>query len=400
MRPKLLDNFGRALIVCLFSSLAAAAQESPAPSAAQATPASAPPAKLVVQVEYLKGARPAYQSVPEGSWYGAFATVATPQPRAAADRVQAVNVKTRMAEGGRVVEIRVGVHVGERHFDRLEVVGTYHAAAGETVTARDLERVGVAPFVFSVLPVRDADAAPPSVVNLTQSVEAVVTDFSPTPLPRGRLTLRNLSTKGVRAVYIRQVVAGRNRGVGFLKGSEGKTLIEPGGSAEKPFGLTTGESSGAGFMPAAVESLVVAAVVFDDYTHEGEAQHAAMYRAFAEGERAQLPRLMALVREAHASRDVASAEAARRFGEKVAALADEAPPWAAEAVLKGYTGLVSPGPGGWKSAAEVSMHAARRDLLEDLGRFEQKLRESPSEDGFKRWLKQKQAFFEGWLARL
>lgn len=393
MNSEPLNKLGRVLIVCLFASLAAAAQE----KSAQEKPA--PLAKLVVQVEYLKGRRPAFQPIPEGSWYGAFAPSATPRPRAAADTVQAVGVRTRMTEDGRV-EIRVGVHVGERHFDRFEVVGTYYAAAGETVTAADLERVGVAPFVFRVLPVKEADAAPPTVVNLTQSIEGVVTDFKPAPLPRGRLTLRNLSTKGVRAVYLRQVVEGRNRGVGFMRPREGKMLIEPGGSADKTFGLTNGEPAGDAFTPVAVESLVVAAVVFEDYTYEGEAEQAATYRAFAEGERAQLPRLMALVREAHAAPDVGSAEALRRLREKVAALADVAPQAVADAVLKGYTGLGNKEPGHWKSAAEVSMHAARRDLLEDLERFERKFSEAPAENSFKLWLKQKQAFFEGWLARL
>lgn len=406
MRPEPLDRLVRAVIVCLFASLAVAAQEAPLPAAppaaAQEKPSQekpAPLAKLVVQVEYIKGRRPAFQPVPEGSWYGAFASVATPRPRAAADTVQAVGVRTRMADGGRV-EIRVGVHIGERHFDRFEVVGTYYAAAGETVTVGDLERVGVAPFVFSVLPVKDSDAAPPTVVNLTQSIEAVVTDFKAAPLPRGRLTLRNLSTKGVRAVYLRQVVEGRDRGVGFMRQREGKTLIEPGGSAEKTFGLTNGEPSAGGFTPVAVESLVVVTVVFEDYTYEGEAERAAMYRAFSEGERAQLPLLMALVREAHAAPDAGSAGAPRRLMEKVSALRDDAPPWVADAVLKGYAGLKDSEPGHWKSAAEVSMHAARRDLLDDLERFERKLREAPAENGFKSWLKQKQAFFEGWLARL
>src|SRR5690242_6514303 len=67
--------------------------------------------KLVVSVEYFKGAPLAYQKVPGGSWYGRFGRVSTPQPRAASDTVLAVDVQTRL-EGERV-EIQVGVHVGE-----------------------------------------------------------------------------------------------------------------------------------------------------------------------------------------------------------------------------------------------------------------------------------------------
>jgi hypothetical protein len=390
MKLKLLNHLGLTLAACLFASLSAAAQETPAAPAA---------GRLVVQVEYLKGAKPAFQLVPRSSWFGHFATVATPQPRAAADTVLAVDVKTRLGEDGRV-EIRVGVHVGERHFDRLEVVGTYHAAAGETVTAGDLERVGVAPFVFSVMRVNDADAAPPSVVNRTQSIEAVVTEFTPTPLPRGKLTLRNLSSKPVRAVFIRQLVAGRSRLQGYVMGREGKTIMEPGGSAEKIFGTATGEPSASGFTPAAIDSLVVASVVFDDYTYEGEAEAAALKRAFSEGERAQLPPLMALVREAHAAPDVGSPAAPRRLREKVSALADAAPQWAVDAVLKGHSGLEPSQPGRWKSAVEIAMHSTRRELLDELERFEKKFQASPAENSFKLWLKQRQASFEAWLSRL
>ena len=321
MRHRLLSRLGRAAAACLLASLATAAQQSPpdaAPQEAKAQEAGAA-AGLVVEVEYFKGVKPIFQPVPRDSWYGRFGTLAAPRPRAAADKVLAVDVKTRPADGGRV-EIRVGVHVGVRHFDRLEPVGTYHAAVGETVTAAELVRVGVEPFVFRVLPVVGLSSAAPSVVNLTQSIEAVVTDFTPAPLPRGRLTLRNLSSKRVRAVYLMEVVGGSDGSQGFMAEREGKIVMEPGGSAEKDFGVVSGETSDAGFVPAAVKSLVVASVLFDDYTCEGEPRHAALKRAQLEGQRAQLPELIALVRAAQAAPDAETDAAVRRLSEKVASL--------------------------------------------------------------------------------
>ncbi|HEX8502687.1 MAG TPA: hypothetical protein VF659_19040 [Pyrinomonadaceae bacterium] len=398
MRPRPFDKLVRALAACLLASLTAAAQEA-MPAAGAKVEATAAAARLVVRVEYLKGAKPAFQPVPRDSWFGRFGVVATPRPRAAADTVQAVDVKTRPAEGGRV-EIRVGVHVGERHFDRLEAVATYYASAGETVTAGELERVGVAPFVFSVLGVGDVEAAAPAVVNLTQSVEAVVTEFTPAPLPGGKLTLRNLSTKGVRAVYIRQVVNGKNHLVGFAAEREGKFLMGPGGSAESAFGSLTGDAPRGDFVPAAVEALVVASVIFDDYTYEGEPEHAALRRAFAEGQRAQLPRLIALLREALAAPDAESPEAVRRLGERAAALDYEAPPNAVDAVRKNYPGAETGDPGRWKTAVEISMHRMRRELLDDLGRFEKESGAAPAAGGFKGWLGRRRALYEAWLARL
>ncbi|HEY0170956.1 MAG TPA: hypothetical protein VGB98_08030 [Pyrinomonadaceae bacterium] len=403
MRTKLLKHFGRVAALCLLAPLAAGAQESPA-TVSPAAPA-APARRLVVQVEYLKGAKPTFQAVPQDVWYGRFGTVATPRPRPAPDTVLAVDVKMRAGEGGRV-EIRVGVHVGERHFDRLESVATYHAALGEAVTADELAGVGVAPFVFKVLSVGETAAAAPSVQNITQSIEAVVTEFKPAPLPRGKLTLRNLSTKRVRAVYLRQVVEGRNRLQGFVTEREGKTLMEPGGSAEKSFGAVTGEPSAAGFLPVAVESLAVDAVLFEDYTFEGQPGPAALKRALLEGERAQLPRLLALIREAQAAPAAAAPAAARALREKLLALADAAPQAVVDTVIRSYPGLDQfdpggTGPGRWKSVVEVAMHDVRRGLLDDLQRFEEEAHSSrPPAGGFKGWLKQRQARYEAWLARL
>lgn len=399
MRKKLLGQLGRVLLLCLLAPLASRAQESPAPAAPALTQ------RLVVQVESLRGVKPTFQAVPQDVWYGRFGKVAAAGPRAAADTVRAVDVKTRAGKGGRV-EISVGVHVGERHFDRFEPVATYYAAPGETVTADDLERVGVAPFVFKVLGVGKTAAAAPTVVNATQSVEAFVTDFTPTPLPLGKLTLRNLSAKRVRAVYLRQVVGGRDRLQGFVAQREGKTLMEPGGSAEKSFGAVAGEPSAAGFLPAGVESLAVDSVLFEDYTFEGEPGPAAFKRALLEGERAQLPRLLVLLREAQAAPGVVPApEAARVLREKLLALADAPPPSVVETVIKSYPGLEQFDPGGmgqgrWKSAVEAGMHMVKRELLEDLGRFEKESQASPPAGGFRGWLKQRQARYEAWLARL
>jgi hypothetical protein len=387
MRLRTYINVGLALAACLFAPHAAA-QESPAPA----------PARLVVQVEYLKGAKLSYQPVPGGGWYGRFGRAATPEPRAAADKVLAVDVKLSPAGAG--VEIKVGVHVGERYFDRLVEVATYTAALGETVRAGELEGVGVAPFVFRVLRVNDADASPPVVVNKTQSVEAVVTEFTPTPLPRSKLTLRNLSSKRVRAVELDQAFRGGGRATGAAVERDGRILMEPGGTYERKLGVTNGRSYANEFTPEAIESIIVASVVFEDYTYEGEARPAARARAYDEGQRVQIPRAMALVRRAHAARDVETAEALARFRAEVAALGDSAPQSSVEAILNGLPALTPSERDSVRVGMEVSMHGFRRALLEELDAFEQKFRAAPAGNSFKSWLKAKQADFEGWLARL
>jgi hypothetical protein len=392
MRTKLVPSLCRTAAFCLLASVAAAAQESPAP-----TPAPTP-SRLVVQVEYFKGAKLAYHPVPGGAWYGRFGRVSTPQPRAAADTVRAVDVKTSLA-GGRV-EIRVGVYVGEHFFDRLDEVAAYTLAPGETTTAAELEGVGVVPFVFKVLRVNDADVAPPAIVNETQSVEAVVEEFTPAPLPRATVLLRNLSAKRVRAVGLDQVFHDRRRATTQAAESEGKILMEPGGTYVRRLAVTDGEATANDFTPEAVGSIVVTTVIFEDYTYEGEALPAALAWAHDEGERLQLPRVMALIRRAHAARDVETTEAPGRFRAAVTALDFAAPQTAMDALAKAHPDFEPARRGDMRGFIEVAMHTVRRELLDDLDAFEKKFRAAPSENSFKEWLARRQGRYEAWLARL
>jgi hypothetical protein len=384
--------FACVMFVSLFACAAVAAQEQPQPQPARA------PERLVVQVEYFKGAPLSYESVPGGSWFGRFALTPAAASRAAADTVLAVDVKTRAEGGG--VEIKVGVHVGAQHFDRLDEVATYHAAAGETVVASDLERFGVAPFVMKVLRVNDILSAAPTITNRTQSIEAVVSKFDASPLPRVTVTLRNLSSKKVLAVELREVIDGRERITSFLAERDGRVLMEPGWTADKRMVATTGNSAQGDFTPKAIESVVVASAVFDDYTYEGDVLAAARKRALDEGERKQLPRLVALLRGARASRGAATPELVKQFKEKLTALDDDAPAQTVDAIVKAYAELKSDGRGWVESAMSVSMHESRRALLDDLNRFETDFARAPADNDFRAWLKSKQESFEQWLSRL
>jgi len=389
MKQRLFAKLSGALALCLLPTLVAAAQEGPLPV----------PSRLVVQVSYLAGVKPAYLAVPGGAWSGRFERVNTVEPRAAADKVLAVDVKSRL--DGERVEVRVGVHVGERYFDRFVEVATYTVAPGETVTAGALEAFGVAPIVFKVLRVNDADAAPPVVANKTQSIEAAVTQFTPTPLPRAVVTLRNLSSKRVRAVEVDQVLRGARRATSMATEFKGKILMEPGGTYERKLWVTEGQTTGADFTPESIESIVVATVVFEDYTFEGDVGPAAWVKAHDEGERVQLVRVMELIRSAHAARDVGTAEAPGRFRAAVAALGVSAPQESIDGILKSYPGFGGPaGRERIRPGVEFTMHRVRRDLLEELDAFEKQFRAEPAGNSFKAWLRQKQALCEGWLSRL
>ncbi|HWS88213.1 MAG TPA: hypothetical protein VN282_14680 [Pyrinomonadaceae bacterium] len=390
MKVRALANLGRALAVCLLSTLAAPAQEAPQPQPA--------PDKLVVQVVYKKGAQPAYLAVPGTAWYAFFGHTPAASSRAAADTVQAVDVSARLEDGR--VSLKVGVHVGERFFDRLDVVATYTAAAGEAVEARDLERFGVEPFVFKVLRVSASDTAAPVVVNRTQSVAAAVTDFTPDPLPLAKLTLTNLSSKRVRAVALETTFQGRRRTSILAFNPDGKPLMEPGGTYERKIGITEGQRTGESFTPQSIDGVVVAAVLFEDYTFEGDADSAARRAMLDEGLRVQLPRLLRFVRAAHDSGGAETAEDVRRFKAAISALDDAAPQSSVDKVLNAYPGLTPAMSQGLKGGIEVSMHKVRTELLGDLERFEKRFQAAPADNSFQSWLAEQRSRLEAWLARL
>lgn len=365
---------------------------------AQEKPVVRAPERFVVQVEYFKGAPLAYVSVPNSSWFGRFGLTPAASTRAPSDTVLAVDVRTR-ADGGRV-EIKVGVHVGARHFDRLDEVATYNAATGETVVASDLERFGVEPFRMKVLSVSETLSAAPTIVNKTQSIEAVVSKFDALPLPRATVTVRNLSSKRVLAIEMRQVYDGKERITSFLMERDGRALMEPGGTYDKKMVATRGDSSQNDFTPKAIESVVVASVVFDDYTYEGEAGAAVRKRAMDEGERLQLPRIVALLRATSTARGPVTAETLKKFMEKLTALDETAPAQAVAAILKAYPKL-KPAEREWaEGAMSVSMHNLKRDLLDELKTFESAFARDPAANDFRAWLKSKQENFEQRLARL
>lgn len=391
------------LLLCMLTGVAARAQEQRQPPPQPQSPekqAAREPARLVVQVEYFKGAPLAYVSVPNGSWFGRFGLTPAASTRAPADTVQAVDVKTRMLEG-RVVEIKVGVHVGlGQMFDRLDEVATYKASAGETVVARDLERFGVEPFLMKVLSVSDTLSAAPTIANKTQSIEAVVSKFEPLPLPRAVVTLHNLSSKRVLAVDMRQVIDGRERIFSFVSERDGRALMEPGGTYDKKMVATRGNANQNDFTPTAIESVVVASAVFDDYTYEGEAGAAARKRAMDEGERLQLPRIVALLRAARSARGPVTAETLKQFREKLTSIDDIVPARSLEAIVKAYPELKPDGRDMVESAFTVSMHESKRSLIDDLKRFEEAFARDPAANDFRAWLKPQQERFEQWLARL
>lgn len=356
--------------------------------------AAPPPGNLVLQVVYFDGAPTAFQLVSPGpgmawSWFGHFRAIPRPAGGPSGPPVQAVKVSSRAEGAG--ARIEVTVFTGEQHFDHEEPVGTYAAGVGDEVVVRELERFGVAPFRVTVRRVGLNPAAPPVVVNKTQSVEASVAGFEGVA---AKLSLRNLSAKRVQCVEYRETREGRTVWTRFATAEEGRPLIEPGG--EYSYGVPRtrrGQVSPDGlFIPEAPETILIASAVFDDGTYEGEPQTAARLAARYEGERLQLARSLALLRQAPSQPG-----AAARLKAQVAGLGIAAPPAAVESIAKRYPGLTAHDREFMKGSMEVSLHILRQELLDGLAALE---KEGAGDARLGEWLSAKREKFEGWLARL
>lgn len=388
MNRNLLRLFALAPLVASLSLAAAARQAGPPV-----------PSNLILEIVYFEGAPTSFQLVPHGpemvgGWFGRFKTV--PRPAGVKDwpPVQAVNVISRVAGEG--VEIKVSVYTGERMFDREEPVGTYTAGVGEEVMARGLERFGVEPFRMKVLRLSMNPAAPPVIVNKTQSIEATVSAFDSSKGVSARLSLRNLSSKRVTALGFSETRDGRVVWTRFAAEEDARPLIEPGAVFHAGVSqVRRGHVSPEGFyIPYAPETILIQTAVFEDGTYEGEPQAAARAAAHDEGARLQLARALALLRKAAAKPDAA------RLAEQFAALGYEADAATVESLVKRYPGLAAPERELVKGAVEVSMHRIRKELLDELAALEKDSAGAPDAGKLRGWLAAKRDKFEGWLSRL
>src|SRR5205085_12544430 len=168
---------------------------------------------------------------------------------------------------------------GERFPDHEEAVASYLVGVEKQVSVRELAEFGVEPYQIGVVK-RDApEAVAPSVVNRTQSIEVGGVEVDFTKANAITYTLRNLAGKDVLAVSL--YTARGQRGVmsGLRFDKEGRTLIKPGGvyADAMPVG-SRAEAGEDGYVPAAPDTFVVAAVVFADGTYEGDGRVAVAVR--------------------------------------------------------------------------------------------------------------------------
>lgn len=180
-----------------------------------------------------------------------------------------------------VVKINLKVRLEN---DKEIPVASYALHEGESATANDLTKYGVEPVTLKIVRYAPRRPAPPpevepSVENRTNSLEIVGVKKSAHSPRSYMITLRNLSSKNVIAVDLFQplwhggyeTISNGSHSRPAMAGGEAKDFnfnLSAGGTRETPVGEVRNPDP-------SPPRIVVRAVVFDDWSYEGDAETAA-----------------------------------------------------------------------------------------------------------------------------
>lgn len=382
-----LKNFVAAVSVVISLLGVAGAQQSSTPSKATG---------IALEVTHDAGLAPAYLPVPWASaprgwvWYARFGKVVGWRLPEGAQPVRAVKVTPFLDE--EAVRITISVLRGKNYYDAEETVATYSAHENEMVTIAELKEFGVEPFQIKVVRVAPQAPALPPVLNRTKSIEVVGIEPVDATLPVYKLTLRSLSDKNISALQINVDEGGGQQMSGMPQGKDGQPLIKAGASFELKQPLDThAQPTAAGYAPVSpnAQSIVIASLVFEDGSYEGEALSAARYRGYSAGRKTELERIVPVLESAVAGN--ASADSLRT---DLSALSFDLDPNDVAVLAEAFPGIKREQ---LQMSIEASIHGVRRELLADLERFEQR---GNRKESFQSWLTHTRDRYSNWLARI
>lgn len=364
---------------------------------------SAQPTNLVLEVYFYPNEPPAYVVVPpapsrpSGAWFARFPRLPGWTTPAGSLPVVAVDIRSVLTAG--VVRVWVSVILGRLHEEEKQVA-VYTIREGEKITAQELAQFGVEPFKLVLSRVAPATPEVPQVLSKAKSVELVAIVPVLSTLPSYRMTLRNLSTKDVSALEIRVRQDGHILLSSMPQGDDGGSRIPAGGTSEFNERLATRAApTPGGYEPASPANQIIEIVtaVFEDGSFEGEAEPAMTFRAFVKGCKIQVGRVVGLFQTA-VQNDQNPLGALELLRKDVAALGTEADSSAVEEVANEFASPKKDSKLEIKSSAEIAMSGVRRDLLEEIQRFQLSPQTSPG--SIHGWLTASKQRYETWLSRL
>jgi hypothetical protein len=337
-----------------------------------------------------------------GGGWGPFTLLPSWSPPADFLPVRAVNVLQRME--GEAVRVKVSVFLGKKSHEKEEQVATFLARENVKVIVTELKRWGVVPYEITAVRVASsALGSPPEVVNKTQSIEVIHIEPVQSAPASFRLVLRNLSSKYVSAIKM-TVMRNNQRELSALPaGEEGKPLIGPGETWKAPdYGLTKIKPTSGGYVLSSAkgQTVVVATVVFQDGSYEGNAQPVVQFRGYVAGRKQQLARVIALFKSASETSDSDGATRLAKLRAQVASLEIEADAIDIEKVLKDIPTYSPNREVDARKAIQSTLSSIRRNVISDIDLFKEEHRQNLESVALQEWLSATKQRYENWLSRL
>jgi hypothetical protein len=359
----------------------------------------------LLEVNYLKGAPPAYERVRlpgtkmSGDWYGRFGKLASWKLPDGAEPIQAVKISNRLSLKEDKIRVRVSLLRG-KFMDVEETVATFDLLENEKIVVEELKQFGVEPFELRAFRSEPLPSTQPTVLNKTTSIEVINVESVASDMPEYKLTLRNLSPKAIAAFRIDIVDGQRRLSSGMPRGFEGAPLMLVGATTQvrMPMAVRANPTDKT-YTPAEIspQQFVIKSVVFADGTDEGiterEYETGSGFTSIRFGERVAMQRALPLFASAIASIDSISSDGAGKLREQLEAvdvtigdaeLVDLARQFPAKELKT------------LKASVEFGLHFMRKQMLDDLARFQHDARRGE----FKTWLVDNQARYSQWVARL
>jgi hypothetical protein len=352
---------------------------------------------FAVEVTFFEGKPPAYEAVRrtklprgEGSWFGLFGRIKEWSLPPGAQPVFAVRVVPYL--DGETVKVDISVLRGEKFLDSEDIVGTYTVGENEALAIDSLRDFGVEPFKLKLIRVAPQTPDVPAILNKTKSLEVVGTELSEATFPRCKLTFHNLTEKNISAIWINTMSDGKLSLSGMLQGHDGAPLVK--GASLKELNemlITRAEATAAGYSPASPrgQQIVIATLIFEDGSYEGETEPAATFRGNAIGSKIELKRVVALLEDA-----LEGSTSIENLRTKLSNLSYDFDESDVSMLANAFPEIEH---NKLQTSVEASMHWLRRDVFDHLGRFQP----GPGSSGdFRVYLQTMKDRYASWLLRL
>lgn len=367
-------------------------------------PAAARPNHFALEVIARRDLPAAYQPVPgpdaafDGGWFFRLGHISSWQPPAGSLPVRSVRIMSKLGAGG--VRVIVSVQLGEALVEDEKYVADYIAREGEQTSIATLRQFGIEPIQITLVRVMPTVPSPLTISNKTKSIEVISIEASNSALAGYILTLRNTAARDIKAFAFHLTAAGKEILQGQLQNPAGLSFISARDFVKtEPIGPRSGAMTAVGYQPTTLQNpdLEISTAVFADNTFEGDETEAAMIVGRDQGRKAQIERILPLLREAAKTEDRNLIDTLAWLKQKVAGLPDDAP----ESVsAKMYNDFAKTSRSLVFSSIKAGAHLIKLEVLNEITVFQERLSRSIGQRDFAKWIGAMIDKYEAWQSRL